>query len=268
MTRPEHIRCRECQTLNDPGSIFCARCGSTLRRQGQAAGPYVPRQSGPGRIFLRFILALVLLAVVVGIALVVLHSTKSGQGLAADSSPVGTMASTSTTLGSGSSPETNAAAPGDATLTAAQLSPIRPKSADASSSLTPTNTNNFTPQNLSDDDLQTVWSEGVDGAGLGEWVRFDFGRPVQLARIEIANGNQKSKTVFATDPRVRSLRIEYSNGSVQIVDLRDIEDFQFVNTLQKSTDWIRLTILSVYSSYTTPNTSLSEVRFYELPAQL
>ena len=268
MTRPEHIRCRECQTLNDPGSIFCARCGSTLRRQGQAASPYIPRQSGPGRIFLRFILALVLLAVVVGIALVVLHSTKSGQGLAADSSPVGTMASTSTTLGSGSSPETNAAAPGDATLATASLSQIRPESADASSSLTPTNTNNFTPQNLSDDNLQTVWSEGVDGTGLGEWVRFDFGRPVQLARIEIANGNQKSKTMFATDPRVRSLRIEYSNGATQVVELLDTQDLQYVNPLQVSTDWIRLTIVSVYSDYTTADTSLSEVRFYELPAQL
>ena len=272
MSRSEHIRCRDCRALNDPGSVFCARCGSSLRGQGQRGVAYRPRRRGPGRIFLRFALALVLIGVVLGLAYIVLRSTSTGQGVASNSSVAGTLASTSTTLASAgsadSSPDISVPASGDTTPTSAPLSPIRPQRESASSSLSPTGTNNFRAQNLSDDDLTTVWSEGASGPGLGEWVRFDFARSVQLVRLEIANGDQKSKTLFTADPRVHSLRIEYSNGSVQIVDLRDIEDFQFVNTLQKSTDWIRLTILSVYSSYTTPNTSLSEVRFYELPAQL
>ncbi len=152
-------------------------------------------------------------------------------------------------------------------LTTTPLSPITPESESASSSLQTATAYNFGPQNLSDDDLTSVWSEGVAGTGIGEWVRFDFSLSVQLARMEIFNGNQKSKTMFTADPRVRSLRIEYSNGAVQIVELRDTEDVQYVNTLQRSTDWIRLTILSVYPNYTTPDTSLSEVRFYALPAQ-
>ncbi len=272
MNRSEHIRCRDCQTLNDPGSVFCARCGSSLRGQGQRGVTYRPRRRGPGRIFLRFFLTLVLIGVVLGLAYVVLRGTSTGQSVASNSSVAGTLASTSTTFASGGSaggsPDTGVPASGDTTLITAPLSQIRPQSESASSSLPATSTNNFRAQNLSDDDLMTVWSEGASGAGLGEWVRFDFARSVQLARLEIANGNQKSKTLFTADPRVRTLRIEYSNGAVQIVELRDTDEFQYVNTLQKSTDWIRLTVVSVYSSYTTPDTSLSEVRFYELPAQL
>ena len=42
----------------------------------------------------------------------------------------------------------------------------------------------------------TAWNEGVEGPGVGEWVRFDFGEPVVLTRIEIANGYQKDEERF------------------------------------------------------------------------
>lgn len=217
---------------------------------------------------MRFFLALVLIGTVLGLAFVVVRNTGNGQSTPTDSGVAGTLASTSTTLASGSSSSTTAPGSGDTTLTTAPLSVIRPLSASASSSLSPTNTNNFRPQNLLDDDLHTVWSEGAKGPGLGESVRFDFAQPTRLARIEIANGNQKTKVTFTADPRVRTIKLEYSSGATQFVELRDTEDLQYLNTLQTSTEWIRLTIVSVYPNYTTPDTSLSEVRFYELPAQL
>jgi hypothetical protein len=267
MTKADYMRCLECQALNDPGSVFCARCGSSLRWQGQNRAAYNRRRRGPGRILLRFILALALIGAVLGLALVVLHATGNGQSALGNSSTRGTLASTSTTLVSGNTRDTTSSTSGETASATSSLSVIRPESSSASSSLTPTNANNFRPQNLSDDSLLSVWSEGAEGVGLGEWVRFEFGQPFRIGRIEIANGNQKSKTLFAANPRVRSLRIEYANGATQLVELRDTENVQYVNTFRNSTEWIRLTIVSVYSSYTSPDTSLSEVRFYAVVAQ-
>ena len=55
--------------------------------------------------------------------------------------------------------------------------------------------------------------EGAKGTGAGEWVKFEFDEPITLARIEIANGYQKDDDSFADYVRVKSIEIDYSDGS-------------------------------------------------------
>jgi hypothetical protein len=140
---------------------------------------------------------------------------------------------------------------------------VRPHAATASSSLDPTSIGDFRPTNLLDGDLSTVWTEGATGGGVDEWVRLDFDEPITLARIEIANGNQKDKERFAGDERVRTLEIQYSDSTTQIVQLLDAEGLQLISPATKETQWIKLTILSVYPKYTWDQAALSEVRVYE-----
>jgi hypothetical protein len=142
---------------------------------------------------------------------------------------------------------------------------IRPRATSASSVLEPTATSNFRPPNLVDGDLTTAWCEGEEGPGTGEWVRFEFLEPVVVDHLEIANGYQKDDDRFFSTARIKSLELEYSNGATQLVELLDTKDLQSITTTRRATEWIRLTVVSVYPDYEWEDAALSEVRIYTVP---
>jgi hypothetical protein len=140
---------------------------------------------------------------------------------------------------------------------------IRPTAAAASSTLKATSTGNYGATNLLDGDLATAWNEGADGNGIGEWIQFDFSQEVVLTRIEIANGYQKDEERYLGNSRVQSLRVEYSNGTTQLVDLLDDKEFQTITPTRQPVTSVRMVIVSVYPGEEWDDTALSEVRFYE-----
>jgi hypothetical protein len=144
--------------------------------------------------------------------------------------------------------------------------PVIPKSLAASSILAADGSNTYVVDNLADNNLTTAWSEGVGNPGLGEWVRFEFGKTVRVDRIEIANGYQKDSQRFRGNPRIRTLQIDYSDGSSQLVNLYDITGYQYVTTSSRATTYIKLTIISVYPGDKWEDTSLSEIRFFGSPS--
>ncbi len=157
--------------------------------------------------------------------------------------------------------------PGSTGTTQARGRPIRPQAASASSALKPTSTQDFRAPNLLDEDLATAWNEGVEGPGIGEWVRFDFLEPVSLTRIEILNGYQADDERFEGNIRVKQIKLEYSYGSTQIIDLHDSKEPQSITARSRPTEWLKLTILSVYPDYIWEDAALSEVRLFEAATQ-
>lgn len=208
-------------------------------------------------------LFIMLLATIFALGAIVYRTTMTTEVAAIDplAGRPGTTATTSTT-----SPEEGENGGGTVT-TAARGRAIRPQAASSSSALKPTSRNDFRATNLLDEDLTTAWNEGADGPGIGEWVRFDFLEPVTLIRLEIANGYQIDDERFAGTIRVRSLKLEYSYGSTQIVNLFDTTDMQSITTRSKPTEWLKLTILSVYPDYVWEDAALSEVRLFEAATQ-
>ncbi len=162
---------------------------------------------------------------------------------------------------SGSAGTGGAAVPGSDT--AGNAAQIRPTAAAASSTLRATQTNSYGVTNLLDGDLSTAWNEGSDGNGIGEWVQFNFSQDVVLSRVEIANGYQRDDDRYFGNPRVQSLRIEYSNGTSQLVDLLDSRQLQIVIPTREPITSVRFVIVAVYSGAEWDDTALSEVRFYE-----
>jgi hypothetical protein len=140
---------------------------------------------------------------------------------------------------------------------------VRPSAATASSSMKPTTITDFRPTNLLDGDLASVWVEGADGNGVGQWVRLDFQQAVTMARIEIGNGDQRNNEWFANDERVKSLELQYSDGRSQVVQLQDAQGLQEIKPATTETEWIKLTILSIYPTYTLEDAALSDIRIYE-----
>src|SRR5207253_6001232 len=62
--------------------------------------------------------------------------------------------------------------------------------------------NTYYPANAIDGKRSTAWIEGVDGPGLGEWIRFDFDREINLHRIVIQPGYFKSPSIWAQNNRI------------------------------------------------------------------
>lgn len=256
MTSSEFVRCRECHALNDSRALFCTRCGAHLWGRFPEQDRRRGRRVTAASAVRGFALLLVLAAVVFALYAIVRQALDREDDLAANARQTGAMATLSTTT-------TVKGPAGDASASStAQATLVRPKAVTASSALRASSTNDYRATNLLDGDLETAWSEGADGPGAGEWVRFEFSQQVTLSRIEIANGYQKDEDRFFGNPRVRSLQVEYSTGSTQLVTLLDTKEFQVIVPTRQPVEWVKLTIVSVYPGDKWDDTSLSEVRIY------
>jgi hypothetical protein len=261
MTDTRFVRCRECGAQNEPRAVFCSRCGASL--PGPARGNPRPR-------FNRTSLALgaALLLGLLLLAFILYNTVARGIGGSADIAPYkdqqGIPASlhTTTTVGT-DTPTTAAGTPAASTTTTEQPLMVRPKATVSSSALKGTATASFQATNLLDGDLTTAWIEGKKGAGLGEWVRFDFAQPTLLARIDIVNGYQKEETSFAANPRAKLVSVQFSSGATYLVELQDTQDLQFIVPAGEAIEWVKLVIVSVYPGKVNEDTALSEVHLYE-----
>lgn len=120
--------------------------------------------------------------------------------------------------------------------------------------------NTYDPSNTIDGSKRTAWIEGVDGAGIGEWLRFDFGREINLHRIVILPGYFKSPQIWAQNNRLAAATLEFSDGSSNRFNFRDEMERQTVDLGTVKTRWVRLVIDDVYTG-SDPDTSISEVTF-------
>jgi F5/8 type C domain len=120
--------------------------------------------------------------------------------------------------------------------------------------------NTYYPANAIDGKRSTAWIEGADGAGLGEWIRFDFDRQITVHRILFQPGYFKSPQIWAENNRLATVTAEFSDGSSREITFDNRMDSQKFDVGAVKTRWVRLVIKSVYYG-TDPDTALSEVAF-------
>lgn len=120
--------------------------------------------------------------------------------------------------------------------------------------------NTYVPGNVLDGRLMTAWTEGVDGAGVGEWIRCDFGREVTLQRISIAPGYFKSPQIWARNNRVAAATFYFSDGTTREFRFSDRMVEQMVEVGAVRTSWVRVVINEVYDG-TDPDTAISQLAF-------
>jgi hypothetical protein len=259
----DQLRCPQCGVPNDPGAMFCSRCGASQVRPGYTAKRR-RRVSLPG--FTMALACLVGLAVLVFVLYTiftrVLTPSIAETTTSVYTGAAGTMATLSTTT----------TAPPSTTSTTAGVAKgsllVRPSAATASSSLTPTSITDFRPTNLLDGDTSTAWVEGAKGTGTGQWVKLAFDQAISLVRLEVANGYQKDDEFFGNYVRAKSIKLQYSDGTSQTVQLQNEQGLQVIDATvndgtPRETEWIKLTILSVYPTYKFSQAALSDVRVYE-----
>ncbi len=120
--------------------------------------------------------------------------------------------------------------------------------------------NTYYPANAIDGKRGTAWIEGVDGPGLGEWIRFDFDREINLHRILIQPGYFKSPAIWAQNNRIATLTAYFSDGSSRDLNFSDRMDSQKLDIGSVKTRWVKFVIKSVYYG-TDPDTAISELAF-------
>jgi VWFA-related protein len=115
---------------------------------------------------------------------------------------------------------------------------------------------------LADGKDSTCWAEGVDGPGIGEWVQFGFDAPKTLKALKIIAGYTKTPNVYGANNRVKTLKLVFSDGESQTVDLADQYGFQrILIDRERPTRFVKLVIMDVYKGSSYDDTCVSEVEF-------
>ena len=281
-------QCPKCKRKYDDDSLrFCLEDGTPLfdARDSEApateilprssptlksSGPTVPSfrgsdpvpasertaQSGNPVLTGGVIAIALLLLVLVGIAaFFVLRQSNDNQSAKTDTNVSNTNSAnqkTSPDPGRNASPGTS---PGDSLPgTPLKITP------SASSTRLAVQANTYYAANAMDGKKSTAWIEGVDGPGLGEWIRFDFDREINLHRIFVQPGYFKAPQIWAQNNRLESATAYFSDGSSRELSFTNVMDSQRIDVGAVKTRWVRLVIKSVYYG-TDPDTAISEVAF-------
>ena len=132
---------------------------------------------------------------------------------------------------------------------------------DSTSILSDSFKKDYGPHQVLDGDKSSVWAEGVDGPGYGESITLYFDSVHTVKQLKIVNGLINSYDGYYKNNRVASIKIIFSDGSSQIAHLSDDNTGYQTIDLSHSvdTDYITLTIDSVYSGYKYDDTCIAEV---------
>ena len=136
---------------------------------------------------------------------------------------------------------------------------------EASSVLPPDQyTSYYGPRNATDGNVRTAWNEGADGNGVGEWMSLEADSEQVVRGVRIVGGYPKREDVYYNNNRPKNVTIELSDGYTQHVTLEDAmgewQEFEF-DQLHK-TDYIKVTIDSVYSSAKWNDAAIAEVEAF------
>jgi len=137
----------------------------------------------------------------------------------------------------------------------------------ASSTLKASSNNSYEPRFVTDWKRETAWVEGKDDDGIGEWIKLEKDNPIKVSGIEINNGYLKSESIYKANNRVKTIKIEFSNGESITKGLKD--EFGANNLIEFDkpieTSYIKLTILDVYKGSKYNDTCISEIHAFNTP---
>ncbi len=80
----------------------------------------------------------------------------------------------------------------------------------------------YLPANTADLVLDSMWCEAAEGDGTGEWIEFDFGKPTQVSRLQLVNGNAFSLSFWMKSNRVTAVELSFSDGSTQQLAVKNL----------------------------------------------
>lgn len=137
----------------------------------------------------------------------------------------------------------------------------------SSTSELPPATNNdgtfyYNASNVTDGNLSTCWAEGTSDAGINESILMSSDKKQHVSEITITNGYYKDEELFYKNNRVKNCKFEFSDGTSHEVTL--LGEYSEQSNLiafdpPVDTEYIKITILSVYPGNKYNDTCISEI---------
>lgn len=142
---------------------------------------------------------------------------------------------------------------------------------EASSYLAPQGKSTYYAMNAHDCNHETVWCEGVDGYGIGEYIEYTFPADCpQVTTVKIFNGYVKSQAQWQKNARVKRLMVYYNGTVLAQLELEDSRSLQIFdigtvgygpNCKGKGSWTLSFEILEVYPGTSYQDTVISEIFF-------
>lgn len=139
--------------------------------------------------------------------------------------------------------------------------------ATASSHLSADRHGTYGPYAAIDGQLETAWAEGVEGSGVGEWIRLDFPAAVAVHAIHVDVGFDKDADLFAKNNRVREATLRFSDGQEVTVTFDDVRGMQPISVTDLfggpvETTSVELVIEDVTPGSAYDDTCIAEIEVY------
>ena len=103
----------------------------------------------------------------------------------------------------------------------------------------------YEPAMMQDTLLDTMWCEGDEGDGNGQWVEMNLGGNHNISTLVIRNGNAYSFSQSMKSNRAVGATLTFSDGSTENITLKASALEQKIDIGSHNTSSVRLTVTEV-----------------------
>jgi len=253
---------------------FCSKCGAKLKPQDQSLLPAAssePKKSNTKNLKM---IVIILVVIIIGALIAAFFIFRKSDDAANTSninssvnvnSQVNTNANLNENINQNVNANTNQNINEAASTEADEVNSVRPRRDEvvvtASSTLADTSGIGFdySPSQVIDQDFSTSWVEAASGNGIDEWIKMQFSAPVQINILGIVPGFARDNDIYLENNRIKSFELEFSDGTIINEELIDRYGMHFVAFPVIDTDYIKLTIKSVYAGSKYDDSPIAEL---------
>ena len=136
-------------------------------------------------------------------------------------------------------------------------------SIEATSTLAPQGDKTYGVENLLDNDNSTVWSEGVDGSGIGEKITVKIDPAISTCAYYLSVGHQGSQELHEKNNVVKKFRVTDSTGADKVVEVYNPSELRSGQTfgVSEGAEWFTIEILEVEKGSEYDDTCISGIWF-------
>ena len=122
----------------------------------------------------------------------------------------------------------------------------------------------YSPENMMDEQVATMWVEGEGSAGLGKYIQVKFDGEVELSKVRIWGGCFIDQEFFERHNRVQQLEFKYPDFSSEKFEIKDSMEPQWLTLAEpKRVESVKIYLRRVYEGNTWNDTAISEIQFFD-----
>ncbi len=123
---------------------------------------------------------------------------------------------------------------------------------------------NYRAMNVDDGISDSVWCEGDDGDGIGQWLQADFGGSKSVSKLTWITGNAASFPLFMNGNRATDITLTFSDGSTEKLSgvKSSIKETELTFPAH-TTSTVKITFDAISKGKKFNDLCVSEAHFYE-----